>query len=303
MIRRSLQVQLTLLYAVPFMITGALLLSVPLFGISNTSPANGLQPRPEVETGSDRVLGLTVAAYAVMVVVSLCLGWFIAGRFLRPLRRSIEAQQNFVANASHELRTPLTAERALLQVALSDPDADAATLRSVCEEVLELGRHQESLIAALMALADGERGTRLRVHLDVKETTARVLDRADPRGLTVDRRLEPGPVTGDPRQLESLITNLVENALRYNVPGGYVTVTTGQRDGKTVVTVVNSGPVVPPDQVKRLFEPFARLTGERLNTEGHGLGLAIVQAIADAHQARITARARPEGGLDVTVTF
>ncbi|WP_246158512.1 sensor histidine kinase [Catellatospora sichuanensis] len=351
--RRTLQLQLTLLYAVPFMISGALLLAIPLVGMNQTQPAPGQGggvPHPvEPNTEVHPLLGASALGYAVMVVVSLLLGWFIAGRFLRPLRvitatardisatnlhrrlgiadrkdefaelahtlddlferlqHSFDAQRHFVANASHELRTPLTAERALLQVALADPDADTPTLRAACEEVLALGRHQERLIAGLLTLATSEQGVEHHEPIELADVTARAVRERRPEaerlGLLLQTDLAQAPVTGDPALVESLIANLLDNALRYNTGGGEVRVTTAADDATARVVIENSGPVVPPEQIEGLFEPFRRLGRQRLHHDGHGLGLAIVRAIASAHGARVHATARAEGGLHIEVTF
>jgi signal transduction histidine kinase len=229
------------------------------------------------------------------------------------LEASFQAQRHFVANASHELRTPLTAERTLLQVALADPDADVAALRKACEQVLALGMRTERLIDALLTLATGERGIERREPCDLADLAARVLaplgDVAACRGVRLEATLDPAPIVGDVRLAESLIANLADNALRYNVPGGWAQVSTTARDGRAVVVVRNTGPAIPAEDVGRLFEPFQRLGTERVQrsgdiaTGGHGLGLAIVRAIADAHGASVTARARKGGGLDIAVAF
>ena len=104
--------------------------------------------------------------------------------------------------------------------------------------------------------------------------------------------------------IERLVANLVDNAIGHNIVDGHVWVSTGVNDGKAVLSVANTGPVVSPDEVNRLFQPFQRLDGRRTHGKnGHGLGLSIVQAIATAHGAAITAAASPDGGLSVTVTF
>jgi signal transduction histidine kinase len=224
------------------------------------------------------------------------------------LEAAFASQRHFVANASHELRTPLTAERTVLQVALADPNASAATLRSACEKVLQLGDQQQRLIDALLILASGERGLERRELADIGGIAGAVVrDRVETAGqreVRLDAKLDTASVTGDPALAESLIANLVDNALRHNVPGGWVQVTTATADGQALVSVRNSGPKVPPDQVDLLFEPFRRLGNSRTGRrEGHGLGLAIVRAIATAHDAELAAIARPGGGLDITVTF
>ena len=224
------------------------------------------------------------------------------------LEAAFESQRHFVANASHELRTPLTAERALLQVALADPDASAATLRTACEEILALGERQERLVAALLTLASGQGGVDEWEPFDLAEITRNVLlvrrEDAERRGIEVSAALSAAAAKGDPRLAESLVVNLLDNAIRYSVTGGRVAVSTIRAAGKATFRISNTGDVIPPGQVERLFEPFQRLGGERTRSaDGYGLGLAIVRAIADAHGATLTPRAQPEGGLDIEVSF
>ncbi|MEN3307307.1 MAG: hypothetical protein V7603_3509 [Micromonosporaceae bacterium] len=122
--------------------------------------------------------------------------------------------------------------------------------------------------------------------------------------MRIDSDLSAAPTTGDPALVDSLIANLVSNAIRHNVDGGRVEVTTGIIDGHAVVKVHNTGPLVPPDEVERLFQPFQRLGTPRVRRpDGHGLGLAVVRAIVTVHGAELTANARPEGGLDINVSF
>ena len=224
------------------------------------------------------------------------------------LEASFESQRHFVANASHELRTPLTAERTLLQVALADPDATAQDLRSACEQVLALGDQQERLIEALLTLATSEGGIEQWEPFDLAAVAWHVVtirrEEADRRGVRVETRLAEAPTAGDPRLAESLVANLVDNAIRHNCGDGRAEISTAAAGGQATIRVRNTGAVIPPEQLGRLFQPFGRADGERIrHTGGHGLGLAIVQAITRAHGATLTPRAQPEGGLDVEVTF
>jgi signal transduction histidine kinase len=224
------------------------------------------------------------------------------------LEASFEAQRNFVANASHELRTPLTRERAMLQVALDDPDTTTETWRAVSREVLASNTEQESLIEALLTLASSQGGLDQREPVDMAAITSQALQARRPevcnRGLRIETDARPAAVDGDPLLIERLAANLIDNAMRHNIPGGAVKVTTTTDGGRPVLSVASTGPVIPPADVVRLFQPFQRLQTRRApDGQGHGLGLSIVRAIAAAHDATIEARALPAGGLAIEITF
>ncbi len=224
------------------------------------------------------------------------------------LEAAFEAQRHFVANASHEIRTPLTRERAMLQVALDDPAATAETWRNTALEVLASNAEQENLIEALLALAASEGGLDRREPVDLAAIAGEVLlarrPQASRRGLRVQAAIQPAVLDGDPLLTERLVANLIDNAVRHNVPDGYLTVTTAAPDGRAALSISSSGPVIPPAEVGRLFQPFQRLHPRGTpDSGGHGLGLSIVRAIAVAHGAAIAAHARPGGGLSVDITF
>ncbi|MGO9669860.1 MAG: sensor histidine kinase [Streptosporangiaceae bacterium] len=227
---------------------------------------------------------------------------------LARLEASFQAQRHFVASASHELRTPLTLDRTLLQVALRNPGTTVEQWRLTGREVLESGKQQERLLEALLTLATSEGGLCHREPVDLGEVTYAGLRGAKSRierdRLRVETSVSPAPVLGDPDLIDRLVANLLDNAVRHNLPGGTVEVSTAVRDGRAVLTVANSGLVVPPAEVDRLFEPFQRLeTARTSDGSGHGLGLSIVRAIAAAHGAVLAAHAPPEGGLRIEVAF
>jgi signal transduction histidine kinase len=231
------------------------------------------------------------------------LGDTLDGLFAR-LEASFEAQRHFVANASHELRTPLTADRALLQVALDEPDATVDMWRDAGKELLASNNEQGHLIEALLTLATSEAGLHHREPVDLCAVIRAVLPTPRLETGRLGLRLEAATAVldGDPVLTERLVTNLVDNAVRHNIPGGCVQVATRTAGGRAIVSVVNTGPVIPPDQVDRLFQPFQRLQPRR-GSNGHGLGLSIVHAIAAAHGATVNAQALPQGGLAIDVTF
>ncbi|MFF3853204.1 sensor histidine kinase [Micromonospora sp. NPDC002575] len=220
---------------------------------------------------------------------------------LNRLEEAFSAQARFIANASHELRTPLTVARTTLQVGLATKDP--ARINRVREELLRNNDRCIALINGLLTLARGEHGRRRReaVELDeiVRQAAAESAATAAPGGprlrIDVPSRCT---VSGDPLLLAQLVHNLVDNALRYNRPGGQAFVEL-DTDGR--LTVSNTGPVIAADEADRLFEPFYRRAERTGRTDGAGLGLSIVRAIADACDGHATARPRDGGGLVVEV--
>lgn len=370
----SIRWRLTLLYSALFAVAGAALLAFTYVLVATTEPslAGSASGQPSLD-GVDEPAGPAppkVAAYVaerlsllraeqlhqflvesgvalgVMTVVSVALGWLMAGRVLAPLRTmtaaarrisadnlherlavpgpddelkamadtfdavlgrvegAFEAQKQFVANASHELRTPLTLQQAIVDVALADPDASMESLRAACLRVRAAGQEQERLIDALLTLARSQRGLQRRELVDL---AAIVRARVPEGGPRVVAELAPAPVLGDPQLIERLVVNLADNAVRHNHPDGeesWVRLWTGMDGGRPVLRIANSGPVIPPDQVAWLFQPFRRLGAERVRKrDGLGLGLSIVEAVALAHGGTVEVWPRPEGGLSVRVGF
>jgi signal transduction histidine kinase len=225
---------------------------------------------------------------------------------LARLETALESHKRFVANAAHELRTPLTVERALLEESLLDRDATAESFRENFERLLRISTHQGALLESLLTLAVSERGMDRTEPVDLAEVIESVLLTGLPEtqrhGVRIEDRTGPAPVAGDTALLERLVANLVHNAAYYNVPGGTVDITVRRHDRRAVLTVSNTGPEVPKDRVDQLFEPFQRM--RRTAGDGHhGLGLSIVRAIAAAHDATLSARARSGGGLVIDVSF
>jgi signal transduction histidine kinase len=225
---------------------------------------------------------------------------------LERLDQSFDGQRRFIANASHELRTPLAVNRALIEVALARPDA-SADVRQLGQTLIEVNARHERLIDGLLLLTRSERDLDERSFVDLADVVDHVATRTSAGTVQVETELGSAPTAGHPVLLERLVQNLVDNALRYNLPeGGWVQVTSITRpDGSAGLEVTNSGPIVPRYEVPGLFEPFRRLGGERgaSTSPGAGLGLSIVAAIARAHGGEVAARARTDGGLVVSVTL
>jgi signal transduction histidine kinase len=384
-LRRTVRMRLTALYGLLFLVSGVLLLALTYAIAATMLPWPGfldrrlpatIQPptipvhlpvnvlsiidnaRARAAEAQAQVIAQRAAdlhyflvtsgiALAAMCLASVALGWWAAGRVLRPLRTmterarhisednlrerlaitgpddemkdladtldglfsrlegAFEAQRRFVANASHELRTPLARARTLLEVAMDDPDATVTSMQATGRRVLAAGEQQERLIDALLVLARSQYGLDRRTPFDLAALAGEVIEQVAADGtVTVETLLLPTPTTGDAPLVRRLLANLVDNAVRHNVSGGWVTVRTRTQAGRSMLLVANSGPVIAPDQMGELFEPFRRLHGERTpRSDGLGLGLSIVAAIAAAHRAGVTARPLPDGGLVVEISF
>jgi signal transduction histidine kinase len=224
------------------------------------------------------------------------------------LEASFDAQRRFAANASHELRTPLTRERALLEVTRADPASTADKWQAVSGDLLAFNAEQERLIEALLTLASSEANPGHHEPVDLAGVISAAL--AIPRPeigrlrLNLQAEIQPATLDGDPLLIQQLVTNLIDNAVNHNVPDGDVQIATGTSSGHAVLSMTNSGQVIPAGDVSRLFEPFARLGPRPARRDGsHGLGLSIVRAIAAAHDATITAQTRPGGGFAIHIAF
>lgn len=211
-----------------------------------------------------------------------------------------ESQRRFAANASHELRTPLATQRTLIEVSMAAPLSPEQT-ELLARQLLATNERNERLIEGLLTLAETDQGLvaaqPIRWDTVVGDAVHRFAERT--AGLQVDVRLAPVTVTGEQALLDRMVGNLIDNAIKYNVEGGRLDV---ELTAAGELTVANSGPEVPAQEINRLFEPFQRLSRTRLaHTSGVGLGLTIVRSIVAAHHGTISAGANPGGGLVVRV--
>jgi signal transduction histidine kinase len=221
------------------------------------------------------------------------------------LDSAFESQRRFTGNASHELRTPLAINRTLLEVALADPQLAAETGR-LAAALLETNERSERLIEGLLSLARADNAVVDPEPVDLAAVAVRAAAmceaEAAQRGIRLRTDFGAATVLGDGSMLDRVAVNLVQNALRYNGPGGWVDLVTYDQEAYGLLVVANTGPRVPQEAVESLFEPFRRLggTGDP-GDRGAGLGLSIVRSVVGAHHGRIAVQPRADGGLVVRV--
>lgn len=289
----------------------------------------------------DRIVRLGAAVAASVLVGASALAWLVAGRLLRPVRvltetarsigesdlsRRIEVrgsdevaelgrtfnhmldrlegafttQQAFLDDAGHELRTPITIVRGHLELLDEDPDDRRATVALVLDELDRMSR----IVNDLLLLAKVEQPDFLRPEtLDLGDLTrgwhARARTLAD-RDWRLEHTAEAA-IVADGQRLTQAVMNLAQNAAQHTEPGTSIDLGSVTIDGQAHLWVRDRGPGVPPEEQKRIFERFARITDGRRRSDGAGLGLAIVAGIASAHGGTAEVESRPGGGSTFTI--
>ena len=228
-------------------------------------------------------------------------------QMLERLDAAFASQRRFVADASHELRTPLTVMRTAIEVTMAKPARTPEQLEVMAAKVARSAAQAEALIEALLTLAASEQAQAGPELVDLATAAEDAAEAAAARARDLDLRVDTGlvaaPACGNRLLLERMVGNLVDNAVRHNIPGGWVSINTGTGEQRAWFEIANSGPVIPEELVPSLFEPFRRVEERTSTRDGAGLGLAIVRSIGTAHGASVEAHSLPAGGLRIMVTL
>jgi signal transduction histidine kinase len=226
---------------------------------------------------------------------------------LARLEAAFEAQRRFVANASHELRTPLAMMRTSLDVARAKPGPMRPEVSALDGKLREGLDRADRLLESFLTLARAQRGAlpdRATVPLSevVSAALADRIDAVEAKGIQLRSELAEANAIGSATLLSHLVENLIDNAIRYNEPSGFIRVATRADSEAARLVVESSGPPVDPTEARELAQPFRQLGAQRTHSQnGVGLGLAIVAAIAEAHAGRLELHARADGGLRAEV--
>jgi signal transduction histidine kinase len=355
---RSARVRLAVLYSASLFVIGGLLLAGLYFALSKSiedepmshqfvvvrNPIEPSQPQlvraQDFERAvTDNALSLlktySFLALGVLFVVSLGVGWVVAGRLLAPIDRITDvarriqatdlsrrislvgpddelkrladtfdsmlarldaafvAQRRFIADASHELRNPLAVIRTNLEVVLSDPNTDEISLRDTSAVVRRATERMSKMVDDMLALARLESPQQLDERVDIGEVANEIAEEftavAQSHDVVLRRSISDGIfVAGDRYALKRALANLAQNALRYAPAESSITIAAGSKDGWVWTAVEDQGPGIAPEHRHQVFERFWRADRSRSRSlGGSGLGLSIVQQVAQAHSGLV----------------
>jgi len=229
-------------------------------------------------------------------------------QLLDRLERSFLFERQFVANASHELRTPLAGMRTSLDVAMAKPGPMPPHIHTLAERLRRELDHIDRLLESFLTLAHTQHRPSDDSTVSLAELARLAFERAAPaiQGMRLDVE-QQGPdacVAGSDTLLSRLVENLIDNAVRHNQQSGWVHLITTVETNRAHLVVENGGPVIHPDEVKQLTQPFRRIGAERTGSDGGaGLGLTIVSSILEVHGGTLDLEALTDGGLRVEISL
>ena len=231
-------------------------------------------------------------------------------QLLDRLERSFAFERQFVANASHELRTPLAGMRTSLDVAMAKPGPLPPQILTLADRLRRELDHVDRLLESFLTLAHTQRGPLTQKStVSLADLAQLAIERRagaiSMLGVSIEQHECPDAwVAGSETLLSRMVENLIDNAISHNQPDGWISITTGVENQLARLVVENGGPILDPDEVKELTQPFRRIGAERTGQDkGAGLGLAIVASIAEVHDGTLDLQARNDGGLRVTITL
>ena len=260
------------------------------------------------EIALDRLEFSVVVLNVVLLFVIPSLSWYLTGKALEPVRRSHEAQRQFVSDAAHELRTPLTIIRSEIEMALKRERTSedyGEALVSNLEEVTRLSELVERLL--FLAKHDDEKDQSAFESIDLTDLLSSVLARyripfAERQLLLEFKPAEKSVlVLGDAIMLAMMFGNLVDNAIKFTEINGTITVSMELREAKVVIEIVDTGIGIAPEMQEKIFDRFTRADASRGQTKGHGLGLSICQAIAKCHHGIVSVSSQGQGSTFAVV--
>lgn len=261
------------------------------------------------QTRSHLILTLILVNLSILGASSI-LGYFLAGKTLRPIKEMVEDQNRFVADASHELRTPLTALKTSIEVTLRDKKLTLAQSKEQLADNLVEVNNLQYLSDNLLMLTQFDNTTNNSVHFSnfslktaVQEATKKVAAKAQDKKIALEFALTDEQIYGDKNSIVELLVILLDNAIKYSPSDKTVTITSTHSDHQVEISVADQGVGIAQEDLAHIFDRFYRADQSRTkeNTSGYGLGLSIAQKIAELHKGKIEVKSEPGKGTIFTI--
>jgi signal transduction histidine kinase len=265
----------------------------------------------DLRAAKQRVVIMLLFANGAIIIISAFVGYFLAGRTLRPIEEMVEGQNRFIADASHELRTPLAALKTSTEVALREKKISGAEARKILEENLEDIGSLELLSERLLHLAQYQKGERVlayeRINLGKAINTSykKILPLARKKNIDIDIDVQNNYLEADRGSIEEIILILLDNAVKYTPDGGKVSISSRIEGRNAIIKVIDSGPGISPRDIQRIFDRFYRADNSRskIKVAGFGLGLPIVKRVVELHNGTVSVSSKVGQGSTFIVRF
>lgn len=264
-------------------------------------------PDPELITETKhRLVFFFIMINSAIIFVAGGLGYFLAGKTLKPIADMVDEQHRFISDASHELRTPLTAIKTSLEVELRDKKLTVRDAKAVITDTIGQINSLQYLSDKLLKLTNNVRVmTTIDIHTSVQQAIHQVLALAKQKHIVIHQKLVHVPLYGNQQDLTDLFVILLDNAVKFSKPESPVSVTMKKHDKTIIIRVIDEGVGIAKKDLPYVFDRFYRGDVARTNnaTKGYGLGLAIAKKIVEAHHGSITATSALRKGSTLQVSF
>jgi len=258
----------------------------------------------DLRTAKQRVVIMLLFANGAIIIIAAFVGYFLAGRTLRPIEEMVEEQNRFIADASHELRTPLAALKTSTEVALREKKISGAEARKILEENLEDIGSLELLSERLLHLSQYQKGEKVlayeRINLgkSINVSYKKILPLARKKNIEINIEVRDNYIEADRVSIEEIILILLDNAVKYTPDGGKVSVSSQVEGRNAIIKVIDSGPGIGPRDIPRIFDRFYRVDHSRskIKVSGFGLGLPIVKRVVELHHGSVSVSSKIGSG-------
>lgn len=281
-----------------------------LFFRSSTDDAPNLSDLDLIQEARTRVLVALAGINVIILVLSSCAGYFLAGRTLRPIKDMVDEQNRFIADASHELNTPLTSLRTLIEVNLRNKKITLPETKTVLSQNLEQVNNLAALSGELIELAQYQKSNGLSfepVSLDqiIKNAIEKITPLAEKKHIILSVHISDITISGNPRSLVELFVILLDNAIKYSPEKKSVVIHAKKADSKIEVTVTDNGIGIEKEDIAHIFQRFYRADKSRTKkyNTGYGLGLSIAKRIITLHNGTISVVSKPNKSTTFTLIF